>query len=41
LLLLPGMVGLDLPELVRAAGYPGTRVLSAWQSPAFRSFESI
>jgi hypothetical protein len=32
LLLLPGMVGLDLPELVRAAGYPGTRVLSAWQS---------
>jgi hypothetical protein len=34
LLLLPAMVELDLPELVRAAGYPGTRILSAWQSTA-------
>src|SRR5262245_55960158 len=32
LLLLPGMAELDLPELVRAAGYPSTRALSAWQS---------
>jgi hypothetical protein len=32
LLLLPAMVDLDLPGLVAAAGYPGTRVLSAWQS---------
>jgi hypothetical protein len=32
LLLLPAMAELDLPGLVRAAGYPGTRVLSAWQS---------
>ena len=32
LLLLPGMAELNLPELVRAAGYPSTRTLSAWQS---------
>lgn len=32
LLLLPAMAELDLPALVRSAGYPGTRVLSAWQS---------
>jgi hypothetical protein len=32
LLLLPAMVELDLPGLVTAAGYPGTRVISAWQS---------
>jgi len=32
LLLLPAMVDLDLPGLVAAAGYPGTRVISAWQS---------
>jgi transposase len=32
LLLLPAMAELDLPGLVRSAGYPGTRVLSAWQS---------
>ena len=32
LLLLPAMAELDLPQLIRAAGYPGTRVLSAWQS---------
>jgi hypothetical protein len=32
LLLLPAMVDLGLPDLVAAAGYPGTRVLSAWQS---------
>jgi hypothetical protein len=32
LLLLPAMVDLGLPDLVRAAGYPGTRALSAWQS---------
>jgi hypothetical protein len=32
LLLLPAMADLDLPGLVAAAGYPGTRVISAWQS---------
>src|ERR671935_452528 len=32
LLLLPAMVDLGLPDLVRAAGYPGTRAISAWQS---------
>jgi len=32
LLLLPAMVDLGLPDLVAAAGYPSTRVLSAWQS---------
>jgi transposase len=32
LLLLPVMVELGLPDLVAAAGYPSTRVLSAWQS---------
>jgi transposase len=29
LLLVPDLVGLDLPALVRAAGYPGTRVVPA------------
>jgi hypothetical protein len=32
LLLVPAMVDLGLPDLVRAAGYPGTRAISAWQS---------
>jgi transposase len=32
LLLLPGMAELRLPALVRAAGYPSTRQLTAWQS---------
>jgi hypothetical protein len=32
LLLFPAMAGLDLPGLVRAAGYPATRALTAWQS---------
>jgi hypothetical protein len=32
LLLLPAMVEVGLPDLVAAAGYPGTRTLSAWQS---------
>jgi hypothetical protein len=32
LLLLPATVSLALPDLVRQAGYPATRVLSAWQS---------
>ena len=32
LLLLPAMVDLNLPDLVAAARYPGTKVLSAWQS---------
>ena len=32
LLLLPAMADLGLPGLVRAAGYPSTRALSAWQS---------
>jgi hypothetical protein len=32
LLLVPAMVSLALPDLVRAAAYPGTRALSAWQS---------
>jgi hypothetical protein len=32
LLLVPGIVELGLPELVRAAGYPSTTVLSAWHS---------
>jgi hypothetical protein len=32
LLLFPAMASLGLPELVRAAGYPSTRALSAWQS---------
>jgi transposase len=32
LLLLPAMVELDLPGLVAAAGYPGTSMISAWQS---------
>ena len=32
LLLLPGMVELELHQLVGAAGYPSTRQLSAWQS---------
>ena len=32
LLLFPAMAGLGLPELVRSAGYPSTRVLSSWQS---------
>ena len=32
LLLLPAMVSLGLNELVRAAGYPSTRTISAWQS---------
>jgi hypothetical protein len=32
LLLFPAMADLGLPELVRAAGYPSTRALSAWQS---------
>jgi hypothetical protein len=31
-LLLPAIVTLGLPDLIRAAGYPGTRALSAWQS---------
>jgi transposase len=29
LLLIPDLIALDLPELVRAAGYPGTRVVPA------------
>jgi hypothetical protein len=32
LLLVPGIVELGLPELVRAAGHPSTTVLGAWQS---------
>jgi hypothetical protein len=32
LLLLPAVVSLGLADLVRAAGYPSTRTLSAWQS---------
>src|SRR5215468_7988912 len=32
LLLFPAMAGLGLDELIRAAGYPSTRVLSSWQS---------
>ncbi len=32
LLLLPAMVSLGLHDLVRAAGYPSTRAISAWQS---------
>jgi hypothetical protein len=32
LLLLPAMVSLGLNDLVRAAGYPSTRAISAWQS---------
>jgi hypothetical protein len=32
LLLFPAIVDLGLPDLVAAAGYPSTRVLSAWQS---------
>jgi transposase len=32
LLLFPGIAELGLPGLVRAAGYPGTGQLSAWQS---------
>ena len=32
LLLFPAMTDLGLPELIRAAGYPATRALSAWQS---------
>jgi hypothetical protein len=32
LLLLPAMVDLGVADLVRAAGYPGTRAISAWQS---------
>jgi hypothetical protein len=32
LLLFPGIAQLGLPGLVRAAGYPSTRALSAWQS---------
>jgi len=32
LLLYPGMADLRLPALVRAASYPGTRQLTAWQS---------
>ncbi|SRR6266480_3725830 len=31
-LLLPAIVSLDLPDLIRTAAYPGTRALSAWQS---------
>jgi transposase len=31
LLLFPAMAGLGLHELVRAAGYPSTRALNAWQ----------
>ncbi|MCA1680171.1 MAG: hypothetical protein LC777_15075, partial [Actinobacteria bacterium] len=31
-LLVPGIVELGLPELVRAAGYPSTQVLCAWHS---------
>jgi transposase len=31
-LLVPGIVELGLPELVRAAGYPQTSVLTAWHS---------
>jgi transposase len=32
LLLLPAMTQIGLPDLVRQAGYPSTRELSAWQS---------
>jgi hypothetical protein len=32
LLLFPAMAGLRLPALARAAGYPSTRQLTAWQS---------
>jgi transposase len=32
LLLFPGMAEVQLPVLVRAAGYPATRQLTAWQS---------
>ncbi len=32
LLLFPAMAQLDLPRLVRSAGYPSTRALSSWQS---------
>ena len=32
LLLLPAMVDLGVADLVRRAGYPGTRAISAWQS---------
>src|SRR5260370_419638 len=32
LLLFPAMAQLDLPGLVRSAGYPSTRALSSWQS---------
>jgi hypothetical protein len=32
LLLLPAIVELGLPDLIRQAGYPGTRAISAWQS---------
>ena len=32
MLLFPAMAELGLPDLVRAAGYPATRALSAWQS---------
>jgi transposase len=31
-LLVPGIVALDLPKLVRAAAYPSTSVLSCWHS---------
>ncbi|MDQ2761083.1 MAG: hypothetical protein M3Y17_11825 [Actinomycetota bacterium] len=31
-LLIPGLVELGLPELINAAGYPSTTVLSAWHS---------
>ena len=32
LLLLPAITQLSLPDLIRQAGYPATRALSAWQS---------
>lgn len=32
LLLFPAMADLGLPELIRQAGYPSTRALTAWQS---------
>ena len=34
LLLFPAITQVDLPSLVRQAGYPSTRALSAWQSVA-------
>jgi len=34
LLLVPDLIALDLPALIRQAGYPGTRVVPAASWPA-------